>query len=77
METSIILSFIFTLNKSHYFIWIYHVTYYKSSTDFSWVDRYYQVVFTIGINIYIYIFICITLIGYTGIHLHLTSIPGV
>ena len=27
--------------------------------------------------IYIYIFICITLIGYTGIHLHLTSIPGV
>ena len=56
MEPSIILSFIFNLNKAYYFIWIYHVTYYKLSADFSWVDRYYQVVFTNVSNIYIAIY---------------------
>ena len=59
MEPAIILSFVFTLNKSHtlnklhYLIWIYHVTYYKIYADFSWVDIYYHVVFTSGSSIYI------------------------
>ena len=54
MEPSAILIFLFTLNKAHYFIWIYHLTYYKIYVDFSWVDMYYHVVFTSGSNIYIY-----------------------
>ena len=33
MEPYTILSFIFTLNKAHYFIWIYNVTYYNGRQD--------------------------------------------
>ena len=53
MEPPTILIFIFTLNKAQYLIWIYNVTYYEISADLSWVDRYYQVVFTNGSNTYI------------------------
>ena len=76
MDPSIILRFIFTLNKAQYFIWIYHVTYYKIDADLSWVHRYYQVVFTNGSNIYIHIS-TYSPICYTVIHLHLTILTGV
>ena len=53
MEPSTILIFVFTRNKAHYFIWIYHVNYYKIYDYFSWVDTY-NVLFTSSNNIYIY-----------------------
>ena len=54
MDPSIIIRFMFTLNKAQYFIWISNINYYKIYADFSWVHRYDQVVFAKGSNIYIY-----------------------